>query len=226
MSDHQIKIPHIECFVLGPWQTNCYIVTNTQNASKNCWIVDAGFDPEPMLNFINTRELKPVRLIFTHAHVDHIGGAQKIIDMLDYKISIAIHKAEVDFLTDPSLNLSAFLENPVIAPAATEQLDDGAELELDGSFWKIIHTPGHSPGGITLYHQESAQALVGDTLFAGSIGRYDFPTSNGATLAYSIKERLLTLPDNTTIYPGHGTASTIGHERTTNPFLQDNFSFE
>jgi glyoxylase-like metal-dependent hydrolase (beta-lactamase superfamily II) len=132
---------------------------------------------------------------------------------------ILLHEAEHDFLLEPQLNLSAFLAEPIVAPAATGSLAHGDTLSLQGVHFEIRHTPGHSPGGVTLYQPDNAVAIVGDTLFASSIGRSDFPTSNGNVLMQSIREQLLTLPDATRILPGHGPASTIGAERAGNPFL-------
>jgi glyoxylase-like metal-dependent hydrolase (beta-lactamase superfamily II) len=118
------------------------------------------------------------------------------------------------------LNLSAMMGMDVTAPGPDELLHDGDQLSLAGSRWNVLHTPGHSPGGVTFYHEESGQALVGDTLFQGSIGRTDFPGSDTQTLLKSIRKRLYALPDETVIYPGHGEPSTIGREKRTNPFVR------
>ncbi len=208
--------PTIRSCTLGPWETNCYIVSTP--GSDECWIVDAGFDPDPLIEFIRSVNLRPSRLVLTHAHLDHIAGVRQVLDAFG-PVPLAIHEAEAEFLLDPDLNLSAFVEMHVTTPPADELLRDGQLLTLGDSQWKVLHTPGHSPGGITLYHAPSHQAIVGDTLFAGSIGRYDFPTSDGPLLFRSIRERLLTLPDETRIYPGHGPETTIGRERRSNPFL-------
>ena len=183
-----------------------------------CWIVDVGFDPDPLVQLVRERGLKPARIILTHAHLDHIAGVRELLEALG-PIPLAIHEAEAAFLLDPDLNLSSFVEMNVTTPPADEQLRDGQTLQLGATEWTVLHTPGHSPGGITLYHAPSHQALVGDTLFADSIGRHDLPTSDGERLFRSIREKLLTLPDETRIYPGHGPPSTIGRERRHNPFL-------
>lgn len=208
--------PRVETFALGPWETNCYVIS--LDGSPDCWIIDVGFDPAPMIEAIQRTRLRPIRIILTHAHLDHIAGAREVIAAFG-QIPIAIHQAEADWLGDPTLNLSAFLEMNVTAPPASELLHDGDTLELGASRWRILHTPGHSPGGITLVNDESRTAIVGDTLFAGSIGRHDFPTSDGRQLLRSISTRLMTLPDDTRVLPGHGPATTIGHERRSNPFL-------
>lgn len=208
---------HIASFTLGEWMTNCYVIHAGNDAA--CWIVDAGFEPEALIEYIDAKKLEPQQLLMTHAHVDHIAG----IDALRAKwpkLPILIHEAERAFLTDPMLNLSAFLATPIIAPEATGVLEHGQVIDLGGYRFELRHTPGHSPGGITFYQPDQKVAIVGDTLFAGSIGRHDFPTSNGPQLMESIRTQLMTLPDDTRVMAGHGPDTTIGAERASNPFLQ------
>jgi len=207
---------HIAGFALGQWQTNCYVVHAAGGAA---WFVDAGFQPGPMLDYAREHDLHPEKLVLTHAHVDHIGGVAAVRDAYP-GLPIAIHRDEAGFLSDTGLNLSAYLAEPVVAPDADEMLDHGQRLTLSGVAFEVRHTPGHSPGGITLYQREHAVALVGDALFAGSIGRHDFPTSDGPLLIRSIHAQLLTLPDETRVLPGHGPETTIGAERVGNPFLR------
>jgi len=204
----------IDAFALGMWQTNCYIVA----VGKQCWLVDVGFEPGPMLDAVEDRGLHVEKIVLTHAHLDHIGGLHEAKRRFP-DAPILIHKDETTFLADPALNLSVMHIEPVIAPEADGELSHGQTLSLGGIDFDIRHTPGHSPGGITLYQPESGVALVGDTLFAGSIGRHDFPTSDGPTLMRSIHEQLMSLPDDVQVLPGHGPASTIGQERKSNPFL-------
>lgn len=201
---------------LGPWQTNCYVLHRADRA--DCWVIDAGFEPEPMIAAIQEAGLTPRRLILTHAHLDHIAGVNALRDIWP-DLPIDLHETERDFPTEPELNLAAWAGLNITAPRADRLLSGGEVLDLDGITFEVRHTPGHSPGGITLYNAEHAVAIVGDTLFAGGIGRYDFPTSDGPTLMRSIREELLTLPDETSVYPGHGPATTIGRERQSNPFL-------
>lgn len=205
----------IEMFTLGDWMTNCYVLA----AGRSCWVVDAGFEPRAMLAFIEEEKLAVEKIVLTHAHLDHIGGLWEV-HRAHPAAPILIHEAERGFLTDTTLNLSAFLGMPVVAPEATGQLQHGDTLTLGAHTFEVRHTPGHSPGGITLYNAEHGAAIVGDALFAGSIGRHDFPTSDGSLLLRGIREQLLTLPDGVRIYPGHGSDSTIGEERRTNPYLR------
>lgn len=206
----------IDAYCLGPWQTNCYVVRCEGLAE--CWIVDAGFEPQPLIQAVQDGGLTPVKLILTHAHADHIAGIEPMRDAWG-DLPILIHDAERDFLTDPVLNLSAGFGIPLTAPPATGSLAHGDVLELGEHRFEVRHTPGHSPGGITLHQAPHAAAIVGDTLFADSIGRFDFPTSDGPTLMQSIRQQLLTLPDETVVWPGHGAETTIGREKLHNPFL-------
>ncbi|MEX2671341.1 MAG: MBL fold metallo-hydrolase [Phycisphaeraceae bacterium] len=204
-------------FTLGDWQTNCYLTY--VEGSRNCWLIDAGFGPQPMIDAVRERGLEPSMLILTHAHLDHIAGVHEVRQAFP-DLPIAIHSAEQAFLTDPKLNLSAAIGMDLTAPPADRLLEHGETLMLDGLSFEIRHTPGHSPGGISLYQPDSRVAFVGDALFAGSIGRTDFPTSDHDTLISAIREQLLSLPDDVQIFPGHMGPSTIGHERQANPFLQ------
>lgn len=206
----------IRAFVLGDWQTNCYVI-HAKGSSK-CWIIDASFAPLKMIQYIKQSNLVPQAVLLTHAHVDHIAG---LVDVRRHwpDIPILIHPAEAAFLTDPMLNLSAFLPEPIVMPEATGSFEHGDVLDFDGIKCDVRHTPGHSPGGVTFYFPTESLAIVGDTLFRGSIGRFDFPTSDEATLFRSIREQLLTLPDETRIMPGHGPKSTIGEEKLNNPYL-------
>jgi glyoxylase-like metal-dependent hydrolase (beta-lactamase superfamily II) len=206
--------------VLGPFETNCYVVRpEPSQPGDPCWIVDAGFDPAGLIALVRDRGLRPELLILTHGHGDHIAGVREVRGTWP-SIPLLIHEAERDWPGDPDLNLSAAIGIPVAAPAPDRLLRDGDELQLAGSHWRVLHTPGHSPGGITLYSEADGVALVGDALFAGSVGRTDFPGSDPRTLARSIREKLYTLPDETIAYPGHGPETTIGHEKSTNPFVR------
>ena len=205
----------IETFCLGDWMTNCFVL---RAGGTSCWFVDAGFAPQPMIEYVASHRLEPQMVLLTHAHVDHIAGLHALRAVWP-TLPILIHDSEREFLTDPLRNLSAVLAEPVVAPPATETLGHGQTIQLDGCDVELRHTPGHSPGGMTLLHSDGDLAIVGDTLFAGSIGRTDFPTSDHDRLMASIREQLLTLPDHTTVMPGHGPQTTIGDEKANNPFV-------
>ncbi len=212
---HAASTPHIEPFDPGPYATNCYLLWTENDA----WIVDAGFEPQGMIERARALPAPPSMLILTHAHVDHIAGVEAVRRAFP-GITVAIHEAERDWLTDAALNLSAYSGTPVACRAPDRLLRHAESLTLGASTWRVIHTPGHSPGGITLHEPSLGVALVGDALFAGSIGRTDFPGCSMEQLSRSIRERLYTLPDATRVLPGHGPETTIGREARSNPFVR------
>jgi len=209
-------------FVVGPWETNCYVVHPFGSSTGECWIIDAGFQPEEMIAWIRGKGLTPARIILTHGHADHIAGIPEMRGAFGGEIPVAIHRAEAEFLTNPTLNLSAMAGFDLQVGEADEFLEGGSDLEFEGLNFDILFTPGHSPGGVSFYEKEAGVVFAGDTLFAGSIGRFDFPTSDGPLLLKSIHEKLFTIPDATIVYPGHGPETTIGYEVHTNPFVGEN----
>jgi hydroxyacylglutathione hydrolase len=210
----------VEGFALGPFETNCYVVyPEDAGHGGPCWFVDAGYDPEPMIDRVDELGLRPEAIVLTHAHADHIAGLDRIREAFP-GVPVLIHEAERSWPGDPQRNLSAAFGMPVTAPGPDRLLHDGQELRLGSSVWRVLHTPGHSPGGIALYDARGGQAIVGDALFSGSVGRTDLPGGDPRVLAQSIRLRLYTLPDDTTAYPGHGPPTTIGREKRTNPFVR------
>lgn len=205
----------IEAFCLGPYQTNCYLLWREGSAA----IIDASFEPGPILRAVRRHGLSPSAIVLTHAHLDHIAGVREVRDHFP-NARIMIHRAEEQWLVDPVLNCSALIGMPTTAPRADQLLDDGDELELAGSRWRVLHTPGHSPGGISLWSADERVVLAGDALFAGSIGRTDLPGGDFNTLEASIRAKLYSLPDDTRVLPGHGPETTIGRERRSNPYVR------
>lgn len=218
MTDSKLDI---QGFELGPWATNCYVVAPSQPAAEGspCWIIDASFEPEPLIEHILEREFKPEALIFTHAHIDHIAGAFEIRRAFP-EIPVLIHELEERWLLDPELNLSASAGIPVTAPQATRLLKGGDTLDLADVHWRVLHVPGHSPGSIALWCERAHTLFGGDALFSGSIGRTDFPGCSFEDLERSIRTKLYTLPDQTVVLPGHGPSTTIGREKRSNPFVR------
>jgi hydroxyacylglutathione hydrolase len=208
---------HIETFVLGDFQTNCYCV-RTDSAKKDCMLIDPGLHPFEMIQHLQKHHLVPSAVILTHGHIDHIGGLEQVRKHWP-SVQVYIHKDDATMLTDSNENLSAVAGTIFQARPAEVILDGNAKIRVAGLEFEMFHTPGHTSGGICLYNAPEGIAFVGDTLFAGSIGRSDFPGGDYDQLIESIQTKLLTLPDATTIYTGHGPATTIGNEKRHNPFL-------
>jgi hydroxyacylglutathione hydrolase len=204
--------------VLGEYQTNCFCVT-ADNSAKDCLVVDTGLSPQPLIDHLQKSELDPVAVVYTHGHLDHTFGAKALRENWP-DIKVAIHKNDADMLTDADKNLSAAMGTPLEFSAADIILNDGDEVDFAGVKLKVIHTPGHTPGGICLYSESEKLLFAGDTLFATSVGRTDFPGGDHDLLITSIRTKLIVLPDETKVYTGHGPATTIGHEKKFNPFIQ------
>ena len=210
----------VKSFILGPIQTSCYVVYDDSNAI----IVDAGGDPVEMVRFIKQYNLNPIYLVNTHGHIDHILGNPQLKKAFP-KMQICIHPADARMLGESKANLATELGFEFSSPEPDKLLNEGDTLSLGdkktGSF-KVLHLPGHTKGGIgLLYNQKIGANLLfsGDALFAGSIGRTDFPGGSLAELVNNIRAKVLTLPDNTVVYPGHGPSTTVGDEKHSNPFL-------
>lgn len=209
---------HVEGIELGPFATNSYIVW--PEGEKVCWVVDPSFEPEELIERVRELGLTPTAIVLTHAHVDHIAGVDEVLREFGAGLPVLVHRAEKDWLSDPMKNLSVLGGFGVTAKGPTGFIDEGEGLTLGATEWKVLHTPGHSPGGVTLWHEPSGVALVGDTLFAGSVGRTDFPGCDGVAMERSIREKLYRFPDETRVYPGHGPPTTIGREKRSNPFVR------
>jgi glyoxylase-like metal-dependent hydrolase (beta-lactamase superfamily II) len=210
----------IESLVVGDYQANCYLVTD--KSGPDLLIIDPGDDAQEIIRVIDKRKLLPKLLVNTHAHIDHIGANRELKERFP-EIKIGIHPDDAKALGKPLKNLSIFQGRMYKSPPPELLLEDGQELSFGPLRFKIIHVPGHTPGGIALYCAEglgeTPVAFTGDALFAGGIGRSDFPGGNGDLLVRSIREKLLTLPPRTRVFPGHGPDSTIQEESESNPFL-------
>lgn len=186
-----------------------------------CWIIDPGFPPQArqIVRHVREHRLTPAAIVLTHAHPDHIAGVDEVREHLG-AMPVYCAREEWSWLIDPLQNLSALIGQPIVTKVRDPlDLPHGGSLQLDGTTWNILDCHGHSPGGRTFYCKELGVAIVGDALFAGSIGRVDFPNSDGPALMRNIRENLMTLPDETRVLSGHGPETTIGRERRTNPYV-------
>ncbi len=204
----------IDTLALGPLQTNCIVLRE----GDACWVVDPAMWPEPLLEFLDAQSAVPKAILLTHGHGDHIGGIDELKKRFP-DIKVLCPAADEAMLADADLNLSRPFGLPIVSPAADELIEPGAMLTLGDSEWKVLDTSGHTPGGVSFYCESAAAVVVGDALFAGSIGRTDFPGSDSEQLLRTIRENLMTLPDETRVFPGHGPATTIASERKNNPFF-------
>ena len=197
----------LEALPVGPVLANCYILgcANTKKAV----VIDPGAEAEMIKERISALGLKPMCVINTHGHADHIGANSKM------GLPILIHAADAQYLMNPIKNVSGLMGAPVSSPPASRLLEDGDTIEVGELTLEVIHTPGHTPGSICLKCEEII--FTGDTLFAEGFGRTDLPGGVEYKLIKSVRERLFTLPDGTKVYPGHGPATTIGHEKAHNP---------
>lgn len=189
--------------------------------SGPCWIIDPGLPPQAgeIIAHLHTHKLTPEAIVLTHAHADHIAGIDEVREEFP-NLPVYLAREEWPALTQPRHNLSAYMGAGLITNVHDPRdLPHGAKLQLDGTQWSVLDVSGHSPGGRALYCAELKIVIVGDALFAGSVGRVDFPHSDGNQLMRNIHQNLLTLPDETRVFSGHGPETSIGRERTTNPFI-------
>ncbi len=207
----------IEHLILGEFQTNCYIIRRNKTAA-DCLIIDAGLDADKIIDVLEAGRLNPLAIILTHGHIDHIAGLEQL--QLHYpNLKVYIHQQDAQMLTGEKKNLSELMGVNFRTGPANFILTDGQLIEQAGIIFKVIHTPGHTPGGICLYSEKDGILFSGDSLFADSVGRTDFPGGSMPQLIQSIKKNLLTLPAETIVYTGHGPFTTIAREKATNPFL-------
>jgi hydroxyacylglutathione hydrolase len=203
----------IEILELGPFFVNCYIVGDPE--SKQGFIIDPGFDAERIIEMTERHSLAIDSIIITHGHADHIVAIDEL--KKHFKARVFIGEKDAIMLTDSEANLSTMSGESFTGSPADGLLREGDIVKAGRYEFKVLDTPGHSPGSISLYGH--GVVFTGDALFLGSIGRTDFPGSDHETLLEAIHTKLLVLPEDTIVYAGHGPDTTIGQERDYNPFL-------
>jgi glyoxylase-like metal-dependent hydrolase (beta-lactamase superfamily II) len=208
----------IESFTFNPFSENTYIL---YDETKECIIIDAGCydvgEQNEMVNFIQTNNLKPVKLINTHSHIDHVLGNKFIAGK--FQIPLQINKNDLEGLKQAHIYGTMWGINMQPSPMPDSYLEEEDTITFGNSDLKVFFTPGHSPGSVSLYSEKDGFVISGDVLFQMSIGRTDLPGGDFETLISSIKQKLYTLPDKTIVYSGHGEPTTIGFEKLNNPFV-------
>jgi glyoxylase-like metal-dependent hydrolase (beta-lactamase superfamily II) len=204
-----------EILPVGPLACNCSVIGDEE--SHEALVIDPGDEIEAVLAIVGRHGLKVKQIIITHAHIDHVGGAMKLKRTTGAPILLNQNDyALLQMLEEQAAWVGMASPGPVTVDAS---LDDGATVGAGKLAASVMHTPGHTQGSVCLYFEPEKKLLAGDTLFAGSIGRTDLPGGSYAKILSSLHQRVLALPDETLVVPGHGPLTTIGRERETNPFL-------
>jgi glyoxylase-like metal-dependent hydrolase (beta-lactamase superfamily II) len=212
------SIPEVACIVSMPFGENTYVVWVP--GRSDCVVIDPGLEPDRILDYVLQRKLKVAAILNTHGHGDHIAGNRAVKEAFP-DAPLIIGADEVPLLSDPDRNLSRPFGWSITSPPADRLVREGDAVEAAGLRFEVLELPGHSPGHVVFVVREKPILVFGgDVLFQGSIGRFDFPGSDGRLLMQGIRRKLYSLPDDTVVYPGHGPDTTIGHEKRTNPFVR------
>jgi len=204
-----------EILPVGPLACNCSVIGDEE--SREALVIDPGDEVEAVLAIVRRHRLRVKQIIITHAHIDHVGGAMKLKRTTGAPILLNQNDyALLQMLEEQAAWVGMAPPGPVTVDAS---LDDAATVRAGKLAASVMHTPGHTQGSVCLYFEPEKKLLAGDTLFAGSIGRTDLPGGSYEKILSSLHERVLALPDETLVVPGHGPLTTIGRERATNPFL-------
>lgn len=207
-----IKVAYL---TIGPAATNCYIVY--REGAEAAVVIDPAHVGEKIFNDMAKAGLKCEGMLLTHGHYDHLRGAKRLQQLCDAKVYA--YETEKAVCESSVLNVSRlFGEEYTLTPDAFFR--DNEEFDMAGIHFKVLHTPGHTPGGCCYYVEESGMLFAGDTLFKESVGRTDFEGGSTSDLVRAIKDRILPLPENTLVFPGHGEITTVGDEKANNPFIQ------
>ncbi|MGI8648955.1 MAG: MBL fold metallo-hydrolase [Rubrobacter sp.] len=206
----------LKMITVGPFQENCYLVGD--EASGSAVLIDPGDEAARIAMMVEQTNLVVEKILLTHAHIDHVGAVVAAVE--EYSCTVLANEEADPMLKQlPAQAMMMGMKFGKI-PQIDEFIADDEEITVGSLTLKSLYTPGHSPGHLGFYEENEGVLIAGDALFAGSVGRVDLPGGNGPLLIQSITERLLTLPEETFVYPGHGPSTTIARERDTNPFLQ------
>ena len=209
---------HVACIESQPFGENTYVVWRA--GDHRCIVIDPGFEPQAIIDWIESRGLEPEAILLTHGHSDHIAGNAALRDRWP-DLPIVIGRHDAPKLVNPAGNLSAAFGLSLVSPPADRLLDHGETCSAAGLDFAVREIPGHSLGHVVFVAEDMVPPVVfgGDVLFAEGVGRSDFPDGNFAALAAGIRDHLYTLPDEAIVFPGHGGPTTIGHEKRHNPFV-------
>ena len=218
---------------VGPLQANCYLVWSVDSGGSTggaaadgsapapgtpCLVIDPGAEPERILAALQEERLRPELVVATHCHGDHIGAADEVLAAFP-KAQWAVGAAEAEWPARPALNLSYGFGMPLEVRPPTRLLRDGEDIVVGPLTFRVLAVPGHSPGSLALYCAAGSSVFTGDALFAGDIGRADLPGGDERQLVESVRTKLLTLPDETVVWPGHANRSRVGFEKRNNPYV-------
>lgn len=202
--------------VVGAVATNCYIVSD--EVTKDALIIDPGADAAKLSEIIRRKELKVQAVLLTHGHFDHMMAAKELCT--EYSVKLYCYEDEKELMEDPVMNVSRMFRCEC-SVSPDETFCDGLMLQFGSLSCRVIHTPGHTRGGVCFYFEPEKVLFSGDTLFFESVGRTDMPTGNARLLIEKVRERLWELPDDTAVYPGHGAPTSIGYEKRNNPYISE-----
>lgn len=206
----------VETYCLGALETNAFVVSFEGLA--DCWVFDCPDSPQALIESLVRQGKTPRGLYLTHAHCDHMAGLDVFREAFP-GVPVFQHALEVSWLSDPQLNLSAWVGLPATARPAEHLVAEDQSFPLGPATVKVLHVPGHSPGSVAYWFEDEGEVISGDVLFRSGVGRWDFPGCDRSALRRSL-ERLCSLPDGTRVRPGHGGSTTIGKEKATNPYLR------